>query len=301
MNQKKRSEKQQTILEAQGAEKAIEENLFSFIRAVAPVENNEFHEDNRGIWFNAGFSAPSMLSACVYNFQNQGKEVKVAVAEQLQIFKERKVPVLWTIGPSSGRALKEALDDSMMHVQTQAGMAIDLSSLSKTNTLPGDVEVVEIQEASQLLPWFKLYNACFEQAPALSFLMAERYEKAFLDRELPMRHYIAYLQGRPAATASFYSENKVTGIYNIVTAPEARGRGIGEFMTRHVLLEGRKRGDTIGILQATPAGEPVYRRIGFEQYCTIDMYIKLFGSSLVMVPLNLLRVKVSNMMRKIFS
>jgi len=300
MNQKEKKVNQQTIPEAHVAEKAIEENLFAYIRAVAPAEKNEFHEDNQGIWFNAGFSAPSMLSACVYNFKNQGKEVKGAVAEQLQVFKERKVPVLWTTGTSSPHGLKEALDGAMMHVATQTGMAMDLSNLSETNILPEGVEVVEISEASQLLPWFTLFNVCFEQAPALGRLMAERYEKVFLNRELPMRHYIAYLKGRPAATASFYSESKVTGIYNIVTAPEAQGKGIGEFMTRHVLLEGKKRGDAIAILQATPAGEPVYERIGFERSSSFDLYIKLFGSSLAMVPLNLLRVKVSNLMRKIF-
>lgn len=284
------------ITESDRALQAIEENLFAYIRAVAAAEGNEYNEDAQSLSYSAGFTAPSMLSACVYNFQNNEKEVKAAVSEKLAFFRERGVPLLWTTGPSSPRELNEALKKAgMMHVQKQAGMAMDLSRLDENLEIPVGVEVFEVDKESQLLPWFSLFNASFEQAPALSPLMAERYGKIFLNRDLPMRHYLATWQGRPAATASFYSDKEVTGIYNIVTAPGARGRGIGEFMTRYALHEGKKRGDTLAILQATEKGEPVYRRIGFERLCSLDLYVKLYGSSLLMVPINLLRVKISNL------
>lgn len=279
---------------------AIEENLFSYIRMITNNTGNEFSENEKSIWFSAGFKAPSMLSACVYNYRDSGKEVITAVKDQLQIFKDRSVPVLWTTGPSSPGHLNGSLKKAgMMHVQTQAGMALDLSQLEE-NFTPADVQLREVTDKGDLLEWFKLFNLSFEQAPGLNRLMIERYGEVFLNRDLPLRHYLAFYKGRPAATASYFSEKGVTGIYNIVTAPEARKGGLGEYMTRHALLEGKKLGDKMGILQASPSGEPVYHRIGFQKYCTLDMFIKMYGSSMLTIPLNLLRVKLSNTMRKIF-
>lgn len=50
--------------------------------------------------------------------------------------------------------------------------------------------------------------------------------------------------------------------------PEARGRGLAELVTHAVTQVGFGLGAELVVLQATPMGEPVYRRMGFEQFQT---------------------------------
>jgi hypothetical protein len=48
--------------------------------------------------------------------------------------------------------------------------------------------------------------------------------------------------------------------------------GIGTAMTVIPLLYAKDNGYNIGVLQASEAGEPVYRKIGFEEYCRFNVY-----------------------------
>jgi hypothetical protein len=43
-------------------------------------------------------------------------------------------------------------------------------------------------------------------------------------------------------------------------------------MTLAPLADAAAAGYQVGVLGASPMGEPVYRRIGFAAYCTIGIY-----------------------------
>ncbi len=55
-------------------------------------------------------------------------------------------------------------------------------------------------------------------------------------------------------------------------ASEFLKKGIGAAMTLTPLLEARSLGYEIGVLGASQMGYPVYKRIGFQKYCLIEMY-----------------------------
>jgi predicted acetyltransferase len=48
--------------------------------------------------------------------------------------------------------------------------------------------------------------------------------------------------------------------------------GIGTAMVIAPLLYAKEKGYELGVLQASQAGEPVYRKIGFEEYCRFVVY-----------------------------
>ena len=80
-----------------------------------------------------------------------------------------------------------------------------------------------------------------------------------------LRHYLGYLHGKAVATASVFFYEGVAGLYCVATLPEARGKGIGSFVSAAPLIEAREEGYRIAILQSSRMGYPVYVRLGFKE------------------------------------
>lgn len=85
------------------------------------------------------------------------------------------------------------------------------------------------------------------------------------------RHVLALLDGEPVAAGKTAREDDLVGVFDVVTAPEARGRGIASALVARLLARARDRGARVAYLQVDEANEPaiaVYRRFGFETVYT---------------------------------
>jgi len=74
---------------------------------------------------------------------------------------------------------------------------------------------------------------------------------------------LADVDGAPAAGAMTIVTHGVAGVYWVGTTSRARGRGLAELCTRAAGNAGFDQGARIAALQASPMGEPVYRRMGY--------------------------------------
>jgi predicted GNAT family acetyltransferase len=61
------------------------------------------------------------------------------------------------------------------------------------------------------------------------------------------------------------------GIYNVVTVPHARRRGLGTALTALLVHEARDRGCATASLQATEMAERVYASVGF---CDLGRFLE---------------------------
>jgi GNAT superfamily N-acetyltransferase len=75
----------------------------------------------------------------------------------------------------------------------------------------------------------------------------------------------AYDGARPVAGALIVLSHGIAGVYWVSTREGVRGRGLGAACTIAVARAGFDRGAAFVSLQATPMGEPIYRRLGFEE------------------------------------
>ena len=75
--------------------------------------------------------------------------------------------------------------------------------------------------------------------------------------------------GAPASASGVFVTGTTAGVYNVATPEEHRSKGYGWAMTAAAARVGAEQGASRAILQASEAGEPIYRRMG---YATPDRY-----------------------------
>lgn len=81
------------------------------------------------------------------------------------------------------------------------------------------------------------------------------------------------LHGKPVATNILFCGAGVASVFGVGTLAEARGQGIGAAITLRPYVNARERGYHVGVLFATEAGVPVYRRLSFREGGTISRYL----------------------------
>jgi len=94
-----------------------------------------------------------------------------------------------------------------------------------------------------------------------------------LDRHSSLRLYLGTLAGKAVATSEVFFGGGVASVQSVGTLPVYRRQGIGAAMTLKALQEARRQGYRIGVLTASPMGINLYRRIGFQEYCTFSTYL----------------------------
>lgn len=78
--------------------------------------------------------------------------------------------------------------------------------------------------------------------------------------------FVAYRDAVPVATALTILSGESAGVYWVGTAAQARRTGLGELCTRLATNAGFAGGASVVTLQASPFGEPIYARLGYQTY-----------------------------------
>jgi GNAT superfamily N-acetyltransferase len=85
---------------------------------------------------------------------------------------------------------------------------------------------------------------------------------------------LAYLDGEPVAAAQALLSHGIAGVYWVGTLEPARGRGLGEAVTRVVTNWAFDQGARAQSLQASTMGEPIYARMGYEELYRYRSYLR---------------------------
>jgi ribosomal protein S18 acetylase RimI-like enzyme len=83
---------------------------------------------------------------------------------------------------------------------------------------------------------------------------------------VPFNAHVLKRDGEVLACGQTAIETKLVGLYDVFTAPAARGQGLARLLCRHLLAEAATRGASIAYLQVegdNHDARAVYRRLGF--------------------------------------
>jgi GNAT superfamily N-acetyltransferase len=150
-------------------------------------------------------------------------------------------------------------------------MAADLTRLPEDIATPNELRVVPVEDQETLRKWIHIASVGFRVPPEFEDTWHEFFAEAACAS--PFRTYLALLNGKPVATSQLFTSAGVAGIYNVTCLPEARRQGVGTAVVLAPLLAAREMGYQVGILQASPMGYNVYRRIGFKDFGKLSLYL----------------------------
>jgi GNAT superfamily N-acetyltransferase len=207
-------------------------------------------------------------------------DVGGAIARIMAPFRRQGLPVTWSLWPTARP------EDIGAHLQRHGvgadadpprpGMAVDLARLPAESPAPAGLELRPVADAETRGLWYDAASAVFGFPPALAEAFRRgpaRPEAPASTESGPLAHVVAVRAGTAVAVASVVLAGDVAGLGWVGTVPAARRQGLGAAVTLAALREGRDRGCRIGGLWASPLGEGVYRRLGFQEVCPLRYYI----------------------------
>jgi GNAT superfamily N-acetyltransferase len=134
---------------------------------------------------------------------------------------------------------------------------------------PGDAEILAVTEAAQLGDLAIVTSEAFGAPVELAGMLAPA---STLDDDR-CTWFLGYVDGEVAACGQLLRTSDVAGVYAIGVRERFRRRGLGAAISAAVLTAGRDLGCSIGVLQASPMGEPVYNRMGFETVTQYHLFV----------------------------
>jgi len=150
-------------------------------------------------------------------------------------------------------------------------MAADLRSLPDSLPTPIGLKIVPVVAGKTLRQWIHVASTGFGVRGEFEKVWYDFFVEAIFDTRF--RTYLAVLNDQPVATSQLFLSAGVAGIYNVTCIPEVRGQGIGAAITLAPLLQAREMGYHISILQASQLGYRVYRRLGFQDFGQLSVYL----------------------------
>lgn len=186
------------------------------------------------------------------------------IIPQLPSLPTRAVVPVWTGAGDAAVQLEQSLLANRFQISfQQLAMYLDLTSVPKEAVPPLDIS--KVQSAADLHAWTTTASSAFGYWIDIAAI-----EKIATDTDVIL--LLVKQDGEPVATALVYKTGAVIGVH-MVGVPEAyRGRGLARSLMKYVINLCIDLGGTLLTLQASAAGEPLYRELGFVQQFAIKSY-----------------------------
>lgn len=147
-----------------------------------------------------------------------------------------------------------------------------LTRLPESKALAAGVRILPLT-VERALDFVEVSAAAYESMG----LAPDVTRKAFVSPErwlAPQWHVqVVYESDRPVAGAMLLFSHGIAGVYWVGTRPDARGRGYADAVMRVITRYAFEHGARLVVLQASPMGEPVYRRLGFREVTRYPWYL----------------------------
>ncbi len=202
-------------------------------------------------------------------FIESGSATSRAIEDAVGILRERGSPWVLTIA--------QGLDDRLIAVATDLGLVLDpgegfpgmaVAPLPAPVPEPTGLEIRRVVGAS-----LRDHASVVERGFGLDRPIIDAVVSDAVAADPRFAYYVGYVDGVAVVAGLGVQTGDTIGVFNIATLEEARRRGYGAAITRRILIDGALLGCTIGTLQSSDLGRPVYEAIGFRTVATYAGYV----------------------------
>lgn len=182
---------------------------------------------------------------------------------------DRKLPFACMVAPDASEAaaplcaelgLVYATDWPLMVCPGEAAadfpvQGVEIRRLQTDDDYNGMVEVVESAYQMPIASVRRAMPLRLVQSPSLDIYVAER-------------------DGKIRSTVTVTRHGDVIGVWAMGTSVDAQGQKIGKALLSRVMFSARQAGATAFFLGATPAGFPLYQRLGYDTLYTAKVWVR---------------------------
>ena len=240
-------------------------------RDFARIPGATVHDDPDLLWYEVPGSNSWLNGASRCDLGDNADE---AISRAVATWQELGVAAMWHQTPSSRPArLTELLAPHAFKPRTPPGMAMPLDRPFEDH--PPELVIDTVRDRDALFEWTNTFDLAFGIEPrGVNHPWLTPFEALYMDGASPGALLIGRVDGVGVATALAFVGGGAVGLYGIGTVPDRRGRGYGGALTLAAMEWGRARGERLAVLEATPAGFPVYERLGFRTVFETTSWIR---------------------------
>ncbi len=248
-------------------------NEAEYLRILSEVTGSPLEEDDELLMASMRGTHPFFNEALI---KNSSSPPSRSLLWTLECFYQRHEQpyMVHACCAADPERLREIMADNGYALEAiNTAMAVDASSLNPVSR-PSGVRVRPVATSEDLIDFCRTACRGNELSPSLEeelvYLMSDIDPRAAPG----LTPFIAERGDEPVAT-SVLLESTDCGVYFVSTVPEERGRGIGAWIAYETVRRGLSSGCRSALVEASPAGIPMYHRLGFSDLAFVDEYVKL--------------------------
>lgn len=177
-------------------------------------------------------------------------------------------------GPVGGPVADRLKRTGFESHEAMPAMLVEIDSLSRTG-LPAGYTLARVGSGPEGDEWANVFSVGYELPPGVGAVFSPNAVDATTAADAPIQYFAVRKGGRMVCTSLVYLADGVAGIYCVATIPDERGQGLGAHATAEPLRLVRELGYGVGVLQSSPAGHSVYRKLGFADVGEVPLYVKM--------------------------
>ncbi len=240
---------------------AIESNLHQFYEFAAASANLELVKEKDYSWVRNRDSAwPNWIFRLNREMLDQEEFIK-SLTDRI---KNKEIPpFLVTLEPDQPQHFYAlAHKYGMKQINRWTGMAIAKEDYKHLPEGSVRHNILEVPNTDIISDWISVVNSSLFNSTTLETEIVER-----LYQQGPLKLYLGYENKLAVSTSMSFETGPTAGLYMIATMESHRGKGWGTLLTRYAMDKCFQNNARLIILHASAMGEPIYRKLGFKEYC----------------------------------